>query len=200
MAFNGEMTVPTNTPATAADDNTPSLGDLVVAVGSRRDKVAFAGLFAHFAPRLKAYLMRSGCEGTAAEEVVQEVMISLWRRAETFDPAQASASTWIFTIARNKRIDMIRRERRPEIDPEDPALAPNAEPTAERTVEALQDSKRLRAAMTGLPDEQQEILRLAYFDDLPHSAIAERCDMPLGTVKSRIRLALARLRKCLKED
>ncbi len=198
MALNGAMTASSKT-SEAGDGTAPSLSDMVVAVGRRRDRVAFAGLFAHFAPRLKAYLMRSGCEATAAEEVVQEVMVTLWRRAETFDPGQASASTWVFTIARNKRIDMVRRERRPEIDPDDPALRPEAEPAADHAVESLQDSKRLREAMSVLPAEQQEILRLAYFEDLPHSAIAERCDMPLGTVKSRIRLALTRLRKTLKD-
>ena len=199
MAFNGAMSATTTTPEASGDGAAPSLSDLVVAVGRRRDRVAFAGLFAHFAPRLKAYLMRGGCEASAAEEVVQEVMVTLWRRAETFDPSQASASTWVFTIARNKRIDMVRRERRPEIDPDDPALRPEAEPAADHAVETAQDSKRLQAAMTVLPAEQQEILRLAYFEDLPHSAIAERCDMPLGTVKSRIRLALTRLRKTLKD-
>lgn len=200
MALNGVMSASTTTADTPGDGAAPSLSDMVVAVGLRQDRVAFAGLFAHFAPRLKAYLMRSGCEATAAEEVVQEVMVTLWRRAETFDPSQASASTWVFTIARNKRIDMVRRERRPEIDPDDPALRPEAEQSADRTVEALQDSERLRTAMVELPAEQQEILRLAYFEDLPHSAIAERCDMPLGTVKSRIRLALTRLRKTLKDS
>ncbi len=199
LAFNGDMTVTSSKRASSGDGNAPSLSDLVVAVGRRRDRVAFAGLFSHFAPRLKAYLMRGGCDAVTAEEVVQEVMVNLWRRAETFDPAQASASTWVFTIARNKRIDMIRRERRPEFDPEDPALVPDAEPAVDHVVESVQDSKQLHAALTGLPAEQREILRLAYFDDLPHSEIAQRCDMPLGTVKSRVRLALARLRKSLKD-
>ena len=194
------MTVTTSTKPASGDGNTPSLSDLVVAVGLRRDRTAFAGLFAHFAPRLKAYLMRSGSNAATAEELVQEVMVTLWRRAETFDPAQANASTWVFTIARNKRIDLIRRERRPEFDPEDPALVPAAEPAADHTVAAIQDSARLRAALTELPAEQQDILRMAYFEDLPHSAIAERCDMPLGTVKSRIRLALTRLRKIMKDS
>lgn len=143
--------------------------------------------------------MRGGCDPASAEEVVQEVMVTLWRRAETFDPAQASASTWVFTIARNKRIDMIRRERRPEIDADDPALVPEAEPAADRVVESVQDSEQLHAALIVLPTEQQEILRLAYFEDLPHREIAQRCDMPLGTVKSRIRLALSRLRKSMKD-
>ena len=173
---------------------------MVVAVGANRDRGAFAGLFAHFAPRLKAYLMRGGCNPSSAEEVVQEVMVTLWRRAETFDPAQASASTWVFTIARNKRIDMIRRERRPEIDADDPALVPEAEPAADSVVESAQDSAQLHAALTVLPTEQREILRLAFFEDLPHSEIARRCDLPLGTVKSRIRLALGRLRRNLKDS
>jgi RNA polymerase sigma-70 factor (ECF subfamily) len=200
MAFNGDMNVTTNSRAVSGDGGEPSLSDLVLAVGQRRDRVAFARLFAHFAPRLKAYLMRGGCDGASAEEVVQEVMVVIWRRAETFDPAQAGANTWVFTIARNKRIDMVRRERRPEIDLADPALVPEAEPAADRTVEMTQDSEQLRAAMAELPAEQQEILRLAYFEDLPHSAIAERCDLALGTVKSRIRLALARLRKTMKDS
>jgi RNA polymerase sigma-70 factor (ECF subfamily) len=197
LAFNGDMTVITSSREASGGGGASSLNDLVVAVGRRRDRVAFAGLFAHFAPRLKAYLIRGGCDGASAEEVVQEVMVTLWRRAETFDPAQAGASTWVFTIARNKRIDMIRRERRPQVDPDDPALVPESEPAADHVVESAQDSKQLHAALTGLPNEQREILRLAYFEDLPHSEIARRCDMPLGTVKSRIRLALARLRKSL---
>ena len=198
IALNGAMPATTQKPGPTGID-APSLNDMVVKVGRQQDRAAFAGLFGHFAPRLKAYLMRGGCDGAAAEEVVQEVMVTLWRRAETFDPSQANASTWVFTIARNKRIDMLRREKRPEFDPEDPALRPEAEPAADRHVEAIQDSARLRAAMADLPAEQQEILRLAYFEDLPHSAIAERCDMPLGTVKSRVRLALTRLRKSLKD-
>lgn len=173
---------------------------MVVAVGARRDRQAFAALFAHFAPRIKAYLMRSGCEATAAEEVAQEAMVTLWRRAETYDPRQASASTWVFTIARNKRIDMVRRERRPEFDPADPALVPEPDAPADRVAEAAQEATIVRAALDRLPAEQQEMLRLAYFEDMPHSAIAEACDLPLGTVKSRIRLALARLRKTVKEE
>lgn len=199
LAFNGGMTVRSSTRSTSDDGSAPSMSDLVLAVGLRRDRVAFAGLFAHFAPRLKAYLIHGGCDPSSAEEVVQEVMVTVWRRAETFDPKLAGAGTWVFTIARNKRIDMVRRERRPEIDLSDPALVPEAEPSADHVVESTQGAKQLHAALTGLPTEQREILRLAYFEELPHSEIAQRCDLPLGTVKSRIRLALDRLRKCLKD-
>lgn len=199
MTLNGGMTVKQPPrPCTAAD--TLSLSDMVVAVGARRDRQAFAALFTHFAPRIKAYLMRSGTEATAAEEVAQEAMVTVWRRAETFDPRQASASTWVFTIARNKRIDMVRRERRPEFDRNDPALVPEPAPPADRVAEAVQDAAIVRSALDDLPEEQQQMLRLAYFEDMPHSAIAAACDLPLGTVKSRIRLALSRLRKTMKEE
>jgi RNA polymerase sigma-70 factor (ECF subfamily) len=177
-----------------------SLNGLLVAVGERRDRAAFAAIFGHFAPRIKAYLMRRGADQGTAEEVVQEVMVTLWRRADRYDPAQSDASTWVFTIARNKRIDLLRRERRPELDPDDPALTPAAGPAADHAVEAAQDAGRIRSAIRVLPDEQKELLHMAFFEDKPHSVIAAERNLPLGTVKSRIRLAMSRLRKELKEE
>lgn len=176
------------------------LNYLVLAVGRERDRTAFSRLFNHFAPRLKAYLMRLGADSAGAEELVQEVMLLVWRRADTFDPAQANASTWIFTIARNKRIDILRRERRPEIDAEDPALVPATPEPADTTVEAYQEAVRLKAAIRALPEEQADLLRRAYYEDKAHSTISNECGLPLGTVKSRLRLALDRLRKALRED
>lgn len=176
------------------------LNDLLARVARDHDRAAFAELFRHFAPRLKSYLMRLGADPGSAEEVVQEVMVTVWRRAESFDPALASAATWIFTIARNRRIDILRREKRPEIDPDDPALVPDAPEPADRLIQAGQDTRKLREAMRALPAEQAELLRMAYFEDKPHSAIAAESGLPLGTVKSRLRLALARLRKAMGED
>lgn len=180
-------------------DQAPSLEDLLVAVGRERDRLAFGALFGHFAPRLKTYLRRLGCESGAAEELVQEVMLLVWRRAETYDPAQASASTWVFTIARNKRVDSLRREQRPEFDPNDPALVPDADEPADRRMETRQSNDRLRAALKDLPPEQAELLRMAYFEDKPHSVISAENGIPLGTVKSRLRLAVDRLRKALRD-
>jgi len=177
-----------------------SLNDLLVAVGEQRDRTAFAAIFGHFAPRIKAYLMRRGADQQTAEEVVQEVMVTLWRRADRYDPGQADASTWVFTIARNKRIDLLRRERRPELDPDDPALTPAANPAADDVVKATQDAGRIRSALRVLPDEQKELLHMAFFEDKPHSVIATERNLPLGTVKSRIRLAMTRLRKELREE
>ena len=192
--FNAAMQEPLPPAAAAA-----SPADLLLAVGRARDRAAFAALFGHFAPRLKAYLRRLGTDAQAAEELVQEVMLLVWRRAETFDPAQASASTWVFTIARNRRIDALRREQRPEIDPDDPALVPDPVEPADRALETAQANGRLQAALKELPQEQAELLRLAYFEDKPHSVIASERGLPLGTVKSRLRLALERLRKALRD-
>ena len=176
-----------------------TLNDLVLAVAGQRSRAAFAALFAHFAPRLKSYLMRLGAEAGQAEELVQDVMLQVWHRAETFDPAQANASTWVFTIARNKRIDAIRRERRPEIDLTDPALVPEPVEPADRTLEAGQENARLNAAIGALPNEQAKLLRLAYYEDKPHSTISAEQGIPLGTVKSRLRLAVDRLRRLLRD-
>jgi RNA polymerase sigma-70 factor (ECF subfamily) len=176
------------------------MDELLVAIGRERDRGAFARLFGHFAPRVRAYLLRLGADRATADELLQEVMLMVWRRADTFDPAQASAGTWIFAIARTKRIDGIRRERRPQIDPDDPALVPEPETPADRIVEADQYGRRLRVAIATLPSEQAELLRMAFYEDKAHSEIAEASGLPLGTVKSRIRLALGRLRRELKDD
>ncbi len=195
FAFNAPMQN-VGSPA-AGSAQTPEA--LLLAVGQKRDRAAFAALFGHFAPRLKTYLRRQGCDAGGAEELVQEVMLLVWRRAETYDPTQASASTWVFTIARNKRIDVLRRERRPEIDPDDPALVPDPVETADRRVETRETNGRLRAALKELPPEQAELLRMAYFEDKPHSVISAEQGIPLGTVKSRLRLAMERLRKALRD-
>ncbi|WP_029010324.1 sigma-70 family RNA polymerase sigma factor [Azospirillum halopraeferens] len=176
-----------------------SLDDLLLAVGRRRDRAAFAALFERVAPRLKAFLRRQGCDAGQAEELVQEVMLVVWRRAELFDPARATATTWIFTVARNRRLDALRRESRPEIDPGDPMLVPDPVEWADHRLETAQSAGRLRAALDDLPPEQADLVRLAYFEDKPHTTIAAERGLPLGTVKSRVRLALERLRKVLRE-
>lgn len=168
--------------------------DLVEAIAARKDRDAFAELFAHFAPRVKGYVMRLGAADAAAEEIAQDVMIAVWRKAELFDRAQASVSTWIFRIARNRRIDVLRRTRRPELDAEDPALLPEAEIAPDAAVSAAEQEERVRAALTELPPEQVDLLRAAFYDGLSHREIAERSGIPLGTVKSRIRLAFSKLR------
>lgn len=175
----------------------PTQASLIRAVAERRDREAFARLFRFFAPRVKAYLLRLGSDDGAAEEIAQEALVTVWRKAESFDPSQASVSTWVFTIARNKRIDRLRRLKRPALDPEEPALQPESRPSADRLLDAAQRDERLRRALETLPEEQAEVVRLAFFEDKAHAAIADETDLPLGTVKSRLRLALTRLRRAL---
>ena len=175
------------------------LAALVEAVARGRDRAAFADLFRHFAPRVKSYLLRQGADDGTAEEVMQEALLMVWRRAETYDRRQATVSTWLFTIARNKRIDRIRREKRPEFDPTDPLLVPEPEAPPDQAHDAGQAEDRLRAALATLPPEQAELVRTAFFQDLSHRDIATARNLPLGTVKSRIRLALEKLRKALEE-
>lgn len=168
----------------------------IYAIRDAQDQAAFAELFAHFAPRVKGFLMKSGADASLAEECTQEVMATLWRKAHMFDPSRASASTWIFTIARNRKIDALRKQRRPE--PEDLPWGPEAEPDQAEAIGLKQETEQLAFAIKELPEKQRILIEQAYFGDLSHSEIAEITGLPLGTIKSRIRLALERLRHAMK--
>ena len=161
-----------------------------------QDQKAFAELFGYFAPRVKAFLMKSGASPSMAEECAQEVMATLWHKAYLFDPSRASVATWIFTIARNKRIDALRKQRRPE--PEDLQWGPESEPEASDILVLQQETNLLTQAMLALPSQQRDLIKKAYFGDLSHSEIAVETGLPLGTIKSRLRLALSKLRKTMK--
>ncbi|WP_297767908.1 sigma-70 family RNA polymerase sigma factor [uncultured Roseovarius sp.] len=168
----------------------------IIAIRDTQDEAAFARLFGHFAPRVKAFLMRSGTDATMAEECTQEVMATLWQKAHLFDPTRASAATWIFTIARNRKIDALRKQKRPE--PEDLPWGQDPEPDQADTLVLQQETAQLGAAIAALPDKQRDLIEKAYFGDLTHSEIADETGLPLGTIKSRIRLALDRLRHAMK--
>lgn len=168
----------------------------VAAVRDGRDKAAFAELFAYFAPRVKSFLMKSGASPDLAEECAQEVMVTLWNKAHLFDPSKASVSTWIYTIARNRRIDLLRKQKRPE--PEDLPWGPEAEPEQADAMGLQQETEQLGQALAALPAEQRKLIERAYFGELSHSEIAAETGLPLGTIKSRIRLALERLRHTMK--
>ena len=167
---------------------------LMARVRDRECRQSFAALFAHFAPRVKAYLIKTGSSDATAEDCAQDVMATVWRKAAQFDPARASVSTWIFTIARNRRIDLHRRKRPV---PEDLPWGPEPEPDQAEVVALQQESETLGRAIEALPEKQRDLIRRAYFSDLTHSEIAEATGLPLGTIKSRIRLALDRLRHAM---
>lgn len=170
--------------------------DEILRVRDHRDRKAFADLFTHFAPRIKGFLIKSGADPAMAEECAQDVMTTLWRKSAQFDPTRASVATWIFTIARNRRIDMLRRQRRPE--PEELTWGPEPEPDQADVIALTQETELLKDAILALPDAQRELIEKAYFGDLTQAEIAKITGLPLGTIKSRIRLALDRLRHAMK--
>lgn len=184
-----------NAPIRGEAPVTNELSDLsrdLIAVRDHRDREAFGRLFDHFAPRLKAMMLRGGLTGGSAEDLVQDVMLSVWHKAAQFDPHRADAAGWIYGIARNRRIDLARRK--PLSQPEEMPDMPSLEPDAGQVLALQQEAGHLAAALSRLAPEQADALRAAYFEDLPHSRISEMTGLPLGTIKSRIRLGLERLR------
>lgn len=169
----------------------------ITAIAARQDRAAFASLFAFYAPRLKTLLMRTGASADVAEETAQETLLAVWRKATYFDPGRASASAWVYAIARNLRIDRLRHDNRTKFralyetveieEPERPDSALNA---AER-------ANRVQSALLQIPEQQLRVVQLSFFDERSHGDIAKELNLPLGTVKSRLRLALDRLRHLL---
>lgn len=186
-------------PMTADGQTDKSMTDLLLAVGRSQDIDAFEALFRHFAPRVKAYMSRGG-GSASAEELMQETMVAVWKKASLYDPSKGAASTWVFAIARNLRIDAYRRERRPEFDLNDPAFVPDADPAADVVMAAFEDAGRVQRAMATLPEDQAAVLKLSFFEDQSQSAIATALNVPLGTVKSRMRLAFVKLRAVIGGD
>ncbi len=170
----------------------------LVAVGAERDRAAFESIFRHYAPRVKAFLIRTGLSPSAAEDCMQDVMVTVWRKAHLFDPGRASVATWLFTIARNRKIDIIRKARRPE--PEELPWGPEPEPEQADVLALAQDSRRLAQAVAQLPPKQRDLVERAFFGDRTHSEIAADTGLPLGTIKSRIRLAIDRLRHAMENE
>ncbi|WP_418887934.1 sigma-70 family RNA polymerase sigma factor [Maritimibacter dapengensis] len=185
--------------ATKADQKAYSEQTLwMLAIRDNRDKRAFGLLFDHFAPRLKGFVIRAGAPAGQAEDIVQDVMLSVWRKAHLYDPERAQVSSWIYQVARNRQIDIIRKEGRPM--PEAlKAEAEETEPDAGQVLALEQETDVLRDALDRLNPDQRDMIEKAYLGELTHSDIAEATGLPLGTIKSRIRLGLERLRHELKD-
>lgn len=174
------------------------LASLLVAVGSRRDADAYDRLFGHYAPRVKGFLIRTGLGEGAAEDCMQDVMVAVWRKAHLFDPARAGASTWIFSVARNRKIDLQRRARRPE--PEDLPWGPEPDLDQADAIAMQEDTRRLADAIAQLPPAQRDLIERAFYGEMSHGEIAADTGLPLGTIKSRLRLAMDRLRRAMETD
>jgi RNA polymerase sigma-70 factor, ECF subfamily len=199
------MHEPTSETSPAAQRD--AMTGLLVQIGEARDRDAYKALFVHFAPRVKALLMRKGAEPALAEELMQDTMLSVWAKASLYHPGRGSAATWIFTIARNLRIDRLRRESVRHFDDiddmeiaEDEAGTGNTVVAQDDAVTARQEQAIVTRALAELPAEQADIIRLSFVDDLSQSEIADRLRLPLGTVKSRMRLAYDKLRHALEGE
>lgn len=190
------MTVP-GAASRSSTATAEGMNALLLRVAADADRDAFNALFLFFAPRIKSYLMKIGAAADLADDLAQEAMLRVWRKAKLFDPAKASASTWIYRIARNVRIDAARRASKPDLDPNEPALVPDAEPQPDLAIDRATRDEKIKAAFAALPPAQYDVVKLHFIYDLTHSEIAERLSLPLGTVKSRLRLAFEKIRKDL---
>ncbi len=192
----GETCTARNPAAPTADE----LKKWLQAIAADSDREAFISLFKFFAPRLLSFLMRPGLARSAAEDVMQETMISVWRKAALYDAQHAEVATWIFTIARNLRIDRLRHDERAADHIKNSFEEEDVSSSAEEALLAEERDARVRSALNGLTQEQAAVLRLSFFAEKPHAEIAQELGIPLGTVKSRVRLAMARLRVLLEDQ
>ena len=173
--------------------------DLVMAVATKRDRTAFARLFDFYAPRVYAYLLRLRLEPGVADELTQDVMTTLWQKAELFDRTKSSVGTWLFRIAHNRRIDVHRRSREDAVPEPRPTDTPDPSPAPDDSLDMSRREASIRVALRLLPEDQLDLIRLAFFEGLSHGDIASQTGLPLGTVKSRLRLAFSRLRQALEQ-
>lgn len=170
---------------------------LVQVIAAERDKAAFVQLFELYAPRIKTFLMRRGASADAAEDMAQEALLTVWCKAAMFDPQRASASAWIFAIARNLNIDAGRRAQRGARLAHYDVIEDASPQEPDHILSTLERDERVRAALAQLSAEQIEVVQLSFFEDRPHADISGLLDIPLGTVKSRLRLAMSKLRSVL---
>ena len=182
-----------------AGNSIDAMTELLRRIAQRTDAAAFHELYQSYGPRVKAYLRRRGADHSTAEDLAQETLLAVWRRAALYVEEKGSVSTWIFTIARNLWIDRLRKEVAWQELPKAHAEESSPEPLPDAVVSENEVSLRVRAALAQLPAEQQRVIELAYLEGLSHGEIAARLALPLGTVKSRVRIAYQRLRAAVED-
>jgi RNA polymerase sigma-70 factor (ECF subfamily) len=173
------------------------MADLLQRIAERADPAAFRELYEAYGPRVKAYMMRRGADAGTAEDLAQETLLTVWRKAALYAGEKGSMTTWVFAIARNLRIDRLRREVPWQELPEGRMAEASDEPLPDEVMDEKERQERVQAALADLPSEQKEVVSLAYLEGLSHSEIAERLSVPLGTVKSRMRIAYQKIRQAL---
>jgi RNA polymerase sigma-70 factor (ECF subfamily) len=172
-------------------------GALMARVTQARDKAAFGEIFRRYAGKLRGFMAQGGAPIEEAEEAAQDVLMTVWRKAELYDPAKASLGAWIYAVARNRRTDLYRRRARPTPDPEDPLFQRDPDPPSETLLAESDRDRMVTQALASLSEDQAAVVRLAFYEGLSHGEVAERLGAPVGTVKSRLRLAFKKLREAL---
>ena len=175
------------------------MAEFLQRIAEREDVEAFRKLFQAYAPRVKAYMMRQGADANTAEELAQETLLTVWRKAALYSGEKGSATTWIFTIARNLRIDRLRREMSWVELPDGHNEEPSPDALPDEILSEHERKGRVQRALASLPPDQYEVVALSYVEGLSHSEIAERLGLPLGTVKSRMRLAYGKVRELVED-
>jgi RNA polymerase sigma-70 factor, ECF subfamily len=175
------------------------MADLLRRVAEQADPAAFRELYQTYGPRVKAYMMRRGADAATAEDLAQETLLNVWRRASLYAADKGSAATWIFAIARNVRIDRLRREMPFQELPEGGSEQATDEAAPDEVLAEKERQTRVRAVLSQLPPEQHEVVSLSYVEGLSHGEIAGRLGLPLGTVKSRMRIAYQKIRAALED-
>ncbi len=171
--------------------------DLIIEIAQNKSRKAYAALFNNFAPRIKSFVMGQGLNAIEAEDLAQDAMLLVWRKAHLYDKSKAKASTWIFTITRNLRIDLARKQKRVKQLPED--LWHDFDQINQETeIINAQNKNYVEQSLSILNEEQLQVLKLSFYENLSHSQISNMLNIPLGTVKSRIRLAMTRMKDELK--
>jgi RNA polymerase sigma-70 factor (ECF subfamily) len=189
-----------NTKSRRHEDEHVRAARLLTRIAQNRDRQAFAEIFDCYAPRVKSFMLRKGASPEQAEDLVQETMIAVWSKAGLYEATRGSVTTWIFTIARNLRIDRIRREQTVHLTELGDYDEPSDDPGSDEVLIAAEEQGLVNRALREIPEEQKQILILSYVEDVPQTEIAERLNLPLGTVKSRMRLAYRRMRKLLENE
>ncbi|HWJ20482.1 MAG TPA: sigma-70 family RNA polymerase sigma factor [Geobacterales bacterium] len=176
------------------------MDDLLQRIALHRDPQAFQDLFRLFGPRIKAMMMRQGADAAAAEDIAQEALFAVWRKAHLFVAQKGGVATWIYTIARNLRIDRIRRQAPFQDLPEEMYEIASDDDLPDEALNRNQQRERIRKVLETLPPEQYEVVHLSYIEGLSHSEIASALGAPIGTVKSRMRLAYEKIRDGVEEE
>lgn len=184
---------------TASNPKAKEMAELLRRVAEHEDVRAFQQLFETYAPRVKSYMMRKGADMNTAEELAQETLLTIWRKAKLYSGEKGSATTWIFTIARNLRIDRLRKEFPWQALPEGHDEEASSDTPPDEVVSEIERKRRVHLAISDLPKDQHDVIMLSYIEGLSHSEIAERLKLPLGTVKSRMRLAYQKIRECVED-